>query len=345
VLGHDSDTPKGQIMAGPQLATHEAAIDLVAGEPVSLEVELAVSTQGCLPHLYFGATAPDPGAEIEAAASLAGSADQAIVVVGTGPEFESEGFDRPSMELPGDQNTLVEAVLAAAPNAIVVVNASAPLRLPWADRAAAIVWTFFGGQEMGHALADVLLGHADPAGRLPTTFPKQLEDTAAYLDFPGENGTVTYREGLLIGHRWFDTHGIEPAYPLGFGLSYADIAITEPSASFGQDAITVTVTAANRSDRAGSEVVQVYADAADSAAPGTPLRQLAGFAKVRLEAGASDTVKVEIPIRALAAWDETENAWRIDPGTRRLRVGRSAADLPMQVEIDLPARLLATPQR
>ncbi|HVV75729.1 MAG TPA: glycoside hydrolase family 3 C-terminal domain-containing protein [Mycobacteriales bacterium] len=345
VLGNGSDVPKGQIMAGPMLATHESAVELESGEPVSIEIDLAVATPGCLPHLYFGAHPPDPAAEINAAAALAAAAEQAIVVVGTGPEFESEGFDRPSMELPGDQNALVAAVLAAAPNAIVVVNASAPLRLPWADRANAIVWTWFGGQEMGHALADVLLGHADPGGRLPTTFPARLEATAAHQDFPGEHGTVTYREELLIGHRWFDANGLTPAYPLGFGLSYADISLGNARADVGSETVSVTVTATNRSERAGSEVVQVYADAAVGAPDGTPVRQLAGFAKVRLEPGASAEVSVELPLRALASWDDAETGWRIAAGARRLRVGRSSADLPLHVDIEVSDHLLPTPQR
>lgn len=345
VLGHDSDTPKMQIIAGPTLASYDTTIELTAGHAVAVEVELSVATPGCLPNLYFGATAPDPAAEIRAAAELAAGADRAIVVVGTGPEFESEGFDRPSMELPGDQNALVEAVIAAAPDAVIVVNAAAPLELPWADRAAAIVWTWFGGQEMGHAMADVLLGVCDPGGRLPTTFPARLEDTAAHGAFPGADGAVSYDERLLIGHRWYDANGLTPAYPLGFGLSYTDISINAATAAIGDTALTMTVTVTNRGDRAGSEVVQVYADAAIDSPDGTPVRQLVGFAKAQLAARESAAVLVEIPLRALAWWDETANAWRVPEGPRQLRVGRSAADLPLQVEVTLSGRRLSTPQR
>jgi beta-glucosidase len=198
---------------------------------------------------------------------------------------------------------------------------------------------------MGHALADVLFGHADPGGRLPTTIPKRLADTAAHRDFPGVDGTVRYRERLLIGHRWFDAHELVPAYPFGFGLSYADIVLADPAAEVEADAVTVTVTATNRSDRAGSEVVQVYADAPGGAPDGTPVRQLAGFGKVRLAPGATASVTVEIPMRALASWDEATTKWRVPAGRRRLRIGRSVADLPLSVELDLSGSLLATPQR
>ncbi len=325
------------------LATDDATVDLEAGRAVELTVVLEVASRRCFPHLYVGATPPDPGAEMRAAAELAGAAEVAILVVGTGPEIETEGIDRTSMAMPAGQDDLVAAVLAAQPNTVVVVGAGAPVALPWAGDVRAVLWSWFHGQEGGHAIADVLVGTADPGGRLPTTLPKRLDDTPAFATYPGADGIVRYDEGLLIGHRWYDAKGIEPAFPFGHGGSYTTFALGTPSATVADDgSVAVTVAVRNKGDRDGVEVVQAYVAAEPGAAAGTPIRQLAGFAKVAVAAGATVDATVHIQPRALAHWDT--DGWRVPAGPRTLHIGRSSADLTHQVVVTLTPATLPTPQ-
>ena len=170
---------------------------------------------------------------LDRAVAAAADADLAIVVVGTNDDWESEGHDRTSLDLPGDQDELVTRVLAANPRTVVVLNSGAPVALDWADHVPALLQMWFGGQEMANAMVDVLSGLAEPGGRLPTTFPRRLEDNPSYGNFPGENGEVRYDEGLLVGYRWYDTRAVPTRFPFGHGLSYTSFDYGEPSAPVG----------------------------------------------------------------------------------------------------------------
>ncbi|MEB3368079.1 glycoside hydrolase family 3 C-terminal domain-containing protein [Saccharopolyspora mangrovi] len=244
----------------------------------------------------------DDATEMEAALRAARESDVAVVVVGTHDEVETEGRDRISLDLPGAQNELVATVLAVNPNTVVVVNAGGPVLMPWAADAPAVLWTWFGGQEYGDALADVLLGKAEPGGRLPTTLPAELADVPVPL--PGVqpvDGELRYEEGPLIGYRAYAARGITPGFCFGHGLGYTTWSYDEATLDGGGVAVKLR----NTGDRAGREVVQVYT--AD------PL-QLAGFAVVTAEPGAEAEVTVEV-----------------EPGEGDLRVGPSAGDLRLDV--------------
>jgi len=309
----------------------------------------------------IGLRPPAPDDLIERAAAAAAACDAAVLVVGTTDEWESEGQDRASMDLPGDQDALIEAVLDANPDTIVVVNAASPVTMPWADRARAILISWFGGQEMAGALADVLLGDSDPGGRLPTTQPLRVEHNPSYGNFPGENGEVRYGEGVLMGYRWYDARALPVRFPFGHGLSYASFEIGAPRVSaetFAPGAtLIVEVDVANTSGRAGSEVVQLYVEPPPSELVRPP-RELRAFAKVQLAAGETATVALELTDRAFAYWDpgdpswesllpraavspmirsdearRTTGGWRMDPGEYVLRIGRSSADLPHAVPL------------
>ncbi len=343
VVLEDPDTGPQMAIWVQALTEHRAPVELVGGRPVDLVVELLLPDRGVLPHLRFGAAPPDPEAEVERAVTAAAAADVAVVVVGTSSDFETEGEDRTSFSLPGRQDELVARVAAANPNTIVVVNAGSPVPMPWLDSVRAVLWTWYPGQEFGNALADVLLGDADPGGRLPTTFPKRLEDTPAFTNYPGEFGHVRYGEGVFVGHRWYDTRGIEPLFAFGHGLSYTTFEIGEVRATVAGDAsVRLAVQVTNAGARRGCEVVQVYVDAPRGwvARP----RQLAGFAKVDLDAGESVEVMVRIEARALAHWDPTVAQWRIVDGEHTLWVGRSSRDLTEWVTVVPGARTLPTPQ-
>jgi hypothetical protein len=195
---------------------------------------------------------------IEAAAE----ADVAIVIVGTTPEWESEGFDRRTLSLPGQQDRLIEQVAAVNPNTIVVVNSGAPVTMPWSDAVNAIAQLWFGGQEMAAALADVVVGAVDPGGRLPTTMPLLLEHNPSFGNFPGEFDEVRYGEGLFVGYRWYEARHLPVRFAFGHGLSYSSFSLGTPlvlSSTFQPgDTLDIELTVTNTGERAGSEVVQCY---------------------------------------------------------------------------------------
>jgi beta-glucosidase len=344
VLRHDEQGPEFAIF--PQgLPSQTAEVPLEAGTPVVLHVELMVDTKGVIPHIYAGAAPPDPEAEYQRAGEAAAAADAAVLVVGTGLEFETEGEDRADLVLPGGQDALVEAVLDAQPDTVVVVTTGSVVTMPWIDKAKAVVWAPFGGQEAGHGLADVLTGSADPGGRLPFAMVKQQGDVPSDPYFPGSDGVVRYDEGLLIGQRGLDAAGVEALFPLGHGGSYTTFEWEEPTATVQEAGgpVWVTVPVRNTGGRAGTEVVQVYVSP-PAGEPGRPVRQLAGFAKAHIERGQQVDVEVELRPRTLATWDRGAGAWRTPAGTRMLSVGRSAADLPHTLQIAVEPAILATPQ-
>ncbi|NLU62011.1 beta-glucosidase [Rhodococcus sp. HNM0563] len=265
--------------------------------------------------------------ELRAAATDAARAsDVAVVFVGVPAALESEGFDRTDLELPSEQTELLDAVAAANPNTVVVLSNGGVVRLSgFADRVPAIIEGWLLGQAGGGAVADVLYGLADPAGRLAETIPVRLEDTPSYTDFPGEHGHVRYGEGLFVGYRGFDARETDVSFPFGHGLSYTTFEYSDATVTVGDD-LTVTVTVTNTGERPGSDVVQVYVGMPDSAVARAP-RELKGFAKVRLDAGESR--KVEIPVRRtdLAYWDTRVDGWVVEGGTYRVDIGASSRDI------------------
>lgn len=307
-------------------------------------------------------------AGIERAVALAGRSDAAVVVVGTDEVIESEGHDRISMALPAGQDELVERVCRANGRTVVVVTSGAPIALDSATGAAAVIQSFFGGQEVAHALADVITGRSEPGGRLPVTLPLRLEDTPAYGNFPGESSHVRYSEGLLVGYRWYEARRLAVAYPFGHGLSYTSFELGAPSCSTDRleqgDALRVELTVRNTGQRAGSEVVQCYvAPPGETGRPGGRLRapkELRAFAKVRLEAGESTGVVLELGPRAFAYYDVADTewpelvarrpptgdqgeqalhrsrpGWYVEGGRYALLIGRSSADIAHRLEVDV----------
>jgi beta-glucosidase len=323
-------------MAPPTAA---AEVDLTAGTPVELrfEYELADRTGPLADLLWlrFG-TEPAPAdadALIAAAAEAAARADVALVVVGTNSVVESEGYDRASLALPGRQDDLVRAVAAANPRTVVLVNAGSPVLMPWRDQVAAVLIGYFGGQEFGHAVADVLLGAAEPGGRLPTTWPAAGDGIPVLSTTPAD-GALDYAEGIHIGYRAWLRQEAAPAYWFGSGQGYTDITLTgvqAPASVTAGDSFPVTVEVENHGGRDGKQVVQVYAERPDSAVD-RPVRWLVGFAAVRVPAGQTAQVQVSVPARLLAYW---RDGWRYEPGSYQLRAGTSAVDLPMTVKVEL----------
>ncbi len=286
---------------------------------------------------YDPTTGTTTDALVSEAVAAAQACGRAVIVAGLPGRDESEGFDRAHLRLPDGQLRVIDAVLATGVPTVVVLHNGAPVELPFADRAAALVECYLGGQAGGAAMVDVLVGDADPGGRLAESFPVTQSDLAADANFPGMPRQVEHREGVLIGYRFHDTAGVPARYPFGHGLSYTTFAYHDPEAAGdGGDGTNVrlAVTVTNTGDRPGTEVVQVYARQLDSTV-WRPDKQLAAFATVQLDPGASERVTLDCDPRAFAVFDADAGGWRVEPGEVELSVGASSADLRHTATITL----------
>ncbi len=293
VDGFDESLPRGPSFMGLGSRELTSEVELEGGRDVEIAVEYDTLGAHGLFAFRVGCRWMAPADLIERAVAAAGDADVVVVVVGTSNEWESEGFDRASLALPVDQDELVRRVAAANSETVVVVNAGAPVAMPWAEEVGAVLQVWFGGQEMASAVADVLMGDDEPGGRLPVSFPARLEDTPAYPTFPGERSELRYGEGLLVGYRWYEGRRIGVTFPFGHGLSYTTFALGTPVLSTDAvapgDEVVVTVPVTNTGGRAGTEVVQCYV----APPPGElfrPAKELKAFAKIRLGPGETGTV-------------------------------------------------------
>ncbi|HEX5188790.1 MAG TPA: glycoside hydrolase family 3 C-terminal domain-containing protein [Streptosporangiaceae bacterium] len=310
---------------------HRVPLPLEAGEQadVTLVKHLSPGESGALVSLSLGYGEP-AGTDDELLAEaehLAAASDVAIVVVGTTEEVESEGFDRTSLTLPGCQDELVRRVAAAAPRTVVVVSAGSPVELPWADEVDAVLLTWFGGQELGLALADVLLGASEPGGRLPTTWPASAADCPVLNTTP-TSGVLSYEEGIFIGYRAWERSAAVPRYPFGHGSGYTTWEYERIDVGDAE----VRVTVRNTGARAGREVVQVYLSA-EPADRTRPARWLGGFAIAKAAAGESVTVTVGLPKRAFQVWD---GGWRTVGGQYLVEAAHNIADRRLSAAITIP---------
>jgi beta-glucosidase len=316
-------------------------LDTTAGEPIELTLRYTPDRAGApisdAMSFAFGLAADDrdPDALVAEAVELAAAADVVVLVVGTNSAVESEGFDRTDLRLPGEQDRLAEAVLAANPATVVVVNAGAPVELPWAPRAAATLLTWFGGQEYGHALGDVLTGAAEPGGRLPTTWPVRTTDLPVSQVAP-RDGILSYDEDIHIGYRAWLRAGREPAHWFGAGAGYTTFEVGEPRLAAAHvrpgGQVSLAVAVRNTGARAGTHIVQLYASRAESTVD-RPVRWLVGSAVVRLSPGETTDAAITIPARAFAHW--TTAGWAHEPGVFSLAVGADAGHLGPAVEVEL----------
>jgi beta-glucosidase len=334
VVVDNTDPVRGSSFYGAGSEPVEVTFDLAAGRSYELTVEIwPRSVSSPIMGARIGASPPDTGDEFERAVAAAAEADVAVVVVGSNGQWESEGHDRPDLTLPGRQRELIEAVLEVNRRTVVVVNAGAPVEMPWAERAAAVLMTWYPGEEGADALADMLVGLSEPSGRLPVTFPARVEDGPAGLAlegerYPGVEGKVVYGEGILVGYRFYETAHLAPLFPFGFGLSYGDCTFEDVVA----DAEGVELTVTNNGGRRGTEVVQVYVHAPESLVR-RPDRELAGFAKVALDPGGRTRVRVPLGAAAFRFWDVDTHAWRTDPGRYEVLVGTSSRDIQASAEV------------
>jgi beta-glucosidase len=322
------DIPAGEsggTVFGYAAPERRVTIELEAGRAYAIEVDYPLAVAEVFRGFAVGARHVPADDPIATAAAVAATADAAVVVVGTDEFWETEAEDRTTLSLPGDQDALVTAIAAVNPHTVVIVNSGAPVTMPWLDDVAAVVQLWFPGQELGDALAAVLAGDEEPGGRLPVTFPRSLDETPAAPYYPPVDGRSVYGERQLIGYRWFDRTGVEPLFPFGHGLGYTTFTITprRVTGSAGGGA-SVVVDVANTGERAGSEIVQVYVEPVGGEAH-RPVRQLAGFRRVHLDPGVTESVEIELPARRFEVW--RDGAWQPAATSFRTWVGRSSRDL------------------
>lgn len=272
-----------------------------------------------------------PNQLLAEAVALAKASDAAVVVVGNSPKLESEGFDRKTLSLPDGQDALIEAVSRVNPRTIVVVMAGAPVDMTrWIDRAPAVLFAWYAGQESGHAVARVLFGDENPSGRLPVSFPKRIEDSTAYGNYPGENLEVDYAEGIYVGYRGYDKRKIDPLFPFGFGQSYthfayANLKLDRATVRRGQS-VTATVDVRNTGQREGRECVQLYLRDIESRLD-RPVKELKGFQQVTLLPNETKTVSFVLDEAAMSYFDPALMQWVAEPGLFEVLVGASSRDI------------------
>jgi len=317
---HDSDM-------GRELITE---IELEGGKSYPIRVEYFWRGDPRWRSVKVGHLPPQAKDPIGDAVKLAKKADVVVLVASLNAEWEAEGFDRVDMKLPGAQNELIERVVKANKNTIVVVNVGSAVEMPWIDKVPAALQLWYNSQEQGNALADVLFGDVNPSGKLPTTFPVRLEDNPAFTNYPGENGRVRYGEGIFVGYRYYDKKQLAPLFPFGHGLSYTafkynNLRLNKKSLN-PTGTLTVKVDVTNTGKVAGKEIVQLYVHDVKSTFA-RPEKELKAFAKVELKPKQMKTVTFTLNREAFWYFDDLRNGWNTEPGEFEVWVGASSRDI------------------
>ena len=292
-------------------------------------LEVEYKWEGRFPAVQIGMQAPDQFDLMEEAKSIAKEADAVILIVGTNSDWETEGNDRSNLDLPSNQDELIEEVCKLNKNTVVVLNTGSPCLMPWVEEAGSILQCWFPGQEFGNSLSDIIFGKINPSGKLPTTFPKSIEDTPAYATYPGKDLQMDYEEGLYIGYRWYDEEEIDPLFPFGHGLSYtsfdySNLRAIPPKGNASVAAFEFEIS--NTGDVAGKEVIQGYVNVPDSKID-RPRKELKKFTKIYLEPGETQKVKFELSERELSFWNVDLHAWQVEPAEYIFEIGASANDI------------------
>lgn len=337
VIDHSSNSDMGK-----QLTVE---LELQEGKAYPIKVEYYWQGSPRWRSVALGHMPPQSSDPIADAVALAKKSDVAVVIASLNGEWESEGFDRVDMKLPGEQDELIRQVAAANPKTIVVLNVGSPVEMPWIDQVPAVLQLWYDGQEQGNALSDVLFGDVNPSGKLPTTFPVRLQDNPAYINYPGENGKVHYGEGIFVGYRYYDKKEVAPLFPFGHGLSYTTFAYSNLKLSAAKiidgDTLTVSVDVTNSGKVTGKEVVQLYVRDV-RATVARPEKELKAFKKVELKPGEKKTITFNLNREAFWYYNTALNAWATEPGEFEILVGASSRDIRVQSRLTLEPAPRAT---
>ena len=306
------------------------SIELNKGQSYPLRIEYIkesrepfISVKVCLRRAYL----PGEDQRQAQAIAIAQTCDAAIIFAGYPEQHEQEGSDRASLELTGPQTELILAVAKANPNTVVVLNSGAPVSMPWLEDVKAVLQAYYPGMEGGNAIARILFGDVNPSGKLSVTYPKRIEDTPAFNNYPGGR-EVSYGEGIFVGYRLYDLREIEPLFPFGHGLSYTNFDYLPINIGYAKKTfpITVRVSVKNTGPYSGKEVVQLYMTDWMSSLPRPP-KELKGFRKIDLQPGETKEVAFELDERSFSFYDPQQKKWRWEPGEFEVGIGSSSRDI------------------
>lgn len=299
--------------------------DLKKGETYNVKVEFgSIATYTLEAPAMFangavrigGCKVIDYDTEVAKAAELAKDADNVIICAGLNDNWETEGSDRAGMDLPPGMDGMIEAVAKANPNTVVVMQSGTPVTMPWIGSVAGIIHAWYGGNETGNTIADVLFGDYNPSGKLSLSFPKRCQDNPAYLNYRAEGGRVLYGEDIYIGYRYYDRLDLPVLFPFGYGLSYTTFSFSNPSVKVEDTRVSFLVAVKNTGSVNGAEVVQAYVTRKHVAKLNTPKKELQAFIKVELESGEEKTVTMDVELKYAANpyWDEFRNMFCVEKG-------------------------------
>ncbi|KAH7075725.1 glycoside hydrolase superfamily [Paraphoma chrysanthemicola] len=286
-----------------------------------------------------GAKVLNADEEIIKASELAKTVDQVVLCVGLNADFEQEGHDRSHMDLPGRTDDLIKAVAVANPRTVVVVQSGTPVSMPWSKAVAGIVQAWYGGNETGNAITDILFGDVNPSGKLPLSFPIRVEDNPAYLNYRSERGRALYGEDIYIGYRYYEALKRPVSWPFGWGLSYTSFSlknlILEHKVHEGKELLIATLSITNTGKVDGSEVLQLYVTQRNPSIRRPP-KELKGFTKVLVECGATRSSQIVVEKKyATSFWDEDRNQWIEEADTYDVFIGTSSVDVPLQTSFEV----------
>ena len=328
-----TETSPGEAFFSFSSDSKKAIVDLIKDKTYQLEIRYKF--EGNFPAIYIGCQSPDKINLFNEALNLANSADQVILIVGTNSDWETEGNDRSDFNLPANQNHLIEEVLKANPNTLVVLNTGSPVKMPWVDDAKAIIQTWFAGQEFGNALVDIVTGVINPSGRLPTSFPKNIEDTPAFISYPGKDLQMNYDEKLLVGYRWYDKKNIQTLFSFGHGLSYTEFKYTDLEIDVQvEKQVSCKFSIQNIGQVPGVETAQCYIGF-KSDDNSEPKKTLQGFSKIALDPNIKSKVQIDLSPRSFSSWNIESKTWEVRPGSYDILIGSSAENIILQTTITL----------
>ncbi|MEN8137621.1 MAG: glycoside hydrolase family 3 C-terminal domain-containing protein [Bacteroidota bacterium] len=315
-------------MHGPHQKSTE--LDVVKGEKYDIKVEYYEGGNNAEVKLGWQLTEPKTTISKQAV-EYAKNADVVLLFVGLNKEFEGEGFDRSSMDMPGDQDELIRAVSAVNKNTIVIINGGNPVSMTkWIDGVDGIIQAWYLGQETGNALSDVLFGDYNPSGKLPVTFPKKYEDNPAFPYYQKVQNKAIMEEGIYVGYRYYDSKGVEPMFPFGYGLSYTSYEYSDLKIeNLGDEEVKVSLSVKNTGKYDGSEIVQLYVHDMEASVD-RPLKELKGFSKVQLNSGETKEVSIKLDKRAFAFYDIEAKEWVAEPGDFEIFIASSSKDIRLK---------------
>lgn len=304
--------------------SYKIKLEFASAPTFTLKLDTVVAGHGSL--RVGGAKVIDPQEEVKKAVQLAKEHDQVIICAGLNGDWETEGNDRATMKLPGVLDQLISEVASANPNTAVVMQTGTPEEMPWLEKTPAVIQAWYGGNETGNCIADVLFGDYNPSGKLSLSFPKRLQDVPSFLNFRTEAGRTLYGEDIYVGYRYYEFADREVNFPFGHGLSYTTFSLSDLSVAVKEGKLSTSLKIKNTGSIKGAEVAQLYVKPKQPAKVNRPVKELRGFAKVELEAGETKTVAIEeLEKYAAAYFDEERNQWCVEAGEYEVIVSNTSA--------------------